>query len=36
MSDTLKARKAGFHESLDSEVRFVEQLKELRAEKFVP
>jgi len=36
MSDTLKARKAGFHECRDSEARFVEQLKELRAEKFVP
>ena len=36
MSDTLKARKAGFHECQDSEARFVEQLKELRAEKFVP
>ena len=36
MSDTLKARKAGFHECLDSEAKFVTQLKELRSEKFVP
>lgn len=36
MSDTLKARNAGFQDCLDSEVRFVEQLRELRAEKFVP
>ena len=36
MSDTTKARRAGFHECLDSEARFVEQLRELRTARFVP
>lgn len=36
MSDTLKARLAGFTDCLDSEARFVEQLTELREERFVP
>jgi nucleoside-diphosphate-sugar epimerase len=36
LSATTKARGAGFHECLDSEMRFVEQLRGLRAEKFVP
>lgn len=36
MSDTLKARRAGFHDCLDSMESVVQQLRALRRERFVP
>ena len=36
MSDTIKIRKAGFDCCLNSEERFIKQLRDLREQKFIP